>query len=69
MKNLLKSCGQFIKRLSFRDHVMPSKLTVMLKLCSNVVELSLPTIELNPDQLKIAIQHGEVTESANSMDK
>jgi len=36
---------------------MPSKLTAMFQYCSNVVELSLPTSMLNPDQLEIAIQH------------
>ena len=59
VKSLLKSCGQFIKRCSFHDHVMPSKLTAMLQYCSNVVELSLPTSMLNPNQLEIAIQHME----------
>ena len=51
VKNLLESCGQHIKRLSFPDHVTPSKLTVMLPHCSNLVTLSIPTSKLNPEQL------------------
>ena len=29
VRNVLKSCGQFINRLSFPHHVMPSKLTIL----------------------------------------
>ena len=50
-KNVLKSCGQYIRRLSFPDHVAPSKLTVMLRHCSNLVKLSIPTSKLSPDHL------------------
>jgi len=51
VKSVLKSCGQYIKRLSFPDHVAPSKLTVMLQHCSNLVELSIPKTILKLDQL------------------
>lgn len=56
MKNLLESCGPYIKRLSFPDHVTPSKLTVMLSNSSNLVELSIPTSKLNPEQLQRVIR-------------
>ena len=56
VKSVLKVCGQFIKRFSFPDHVTHCKITAMLHYCSNLVELSLPTIKLSPDQLKMAMQ-------------
>jgi len=63
MKNFMKSCGPLIKRCCFLDHVVYSSLTTMLQYCSNVVELSLPTSTLNPDELEIAIQHMEKLQS------
>ena len=63
VKNLLKSCGQYIKRLSFPDHVAPSKLTAMLQNCNNVVVLSIPTSKLNPDQLRKLIRSMERLQS------
>jgi len=51
VKSVLKSCGQYMMKLSFPDHVMPSKLTYLLLHCSNLVQLSIPTSQLSPDQL------------------
>ena len=33
--NVLKACGDYIKRLVFPDHVMPSTLIEMLNHCKN----------------------------------
>ena len=49
MSNLLKSCGRFIKTMSFPDHVPP--LECLINNCCNITELSLPTAKLNPEQL------------------
>jgi len=55
--NLFKSCGGYIKRLSFPDQVPPAiKLVSMLHNCNNVVELNLPTTKLNVEQLKEAVK-------------
>ena len=56
MNNVLKVCGQHVKQLSFPHHVTPSKLVKMLDYCNNVIELSLPTTKLNPDQLETVVQ-------------
>ena len=56
VRNVLKSFGEYIKRLSFPDHVMPSKLASMLKYCRNLVQLSIPTSRLSADQLGKAIE-------------
>jgi len=55
VKGALKSCGQYIKILSFPHHVTPLKLA-MLRDCANLVELRLPTSKLNYDQLGKAMQ-------------
>ena len=55
IRSLLKSCGKYIKRLSFPDHIMPSKLASMLKCCNNLIQLSIPTSSLSADQLGKAI--------------
>ena len=55
LKSVLRSCGQYIRRLSFPRHVMPSKLISMLQHCSNV---SLPMNKLTPDQLRKILQLG-----------
>ena len=51
VNNVLKMCGSHLKRLSFPHHMTSSKLTNMLEYCSNVIELSLPTTNLYPEQL------------------
>jgi len=56
LRSVLKSCGGNIYRLSFPDHVMPSKLTSMLRHCRNLVQLSIPTSKLNYGQLATAIE-------------
>ena len=55
--NVLKVCGQHVKRLSFPHHVTLSKLLTMLAYCSNVIELSLPTTKFDPKQLRNALKH------------
>lgn len=47
VKNVLKMCGEQVKRLSFSHHVMPTKLIAMLKYCGNLVQLSIPTSKLS----------------------
>ena len=56
MNNVLKVCGRHVKRLSFSNHVTFSKLVRMLDYCSNVMELSLSTTKLGPDQLGKGLQ-------------
>jgi len=56
VKNVLKSCGQYIERLSFPDYVMPSKLSGMLQLCVNLIKLSIPTSKLSYYQLEKAMK-------------
>ena len=48
--NLLKSCGSFIKTLSFPNHVPPT-LHHLLRYCNDVVELILPTTKLDRVQV------------------
>ena len=55
--NVLKACGDYIKRLVFPDHVTPTKLFQMLILCSNVTQLCLPPEdEVDLNELRIAVQ-------------
>ena len=56
VNSLLRSCGEYIKRLSFPDHV-PSSLLKMLPYCINVVHLNLAKTKLDPDQLVMATKH------------
>ena len=61
MKSVLKSCGQYIKRLSFPDHVAcvvktPCKLTPILLHCSNVVQLNIATSKLTSGELEKLIK-------------
>ena len=56
VNNLLKSCGGYVNRLSFPDHV-PSSLLKLLPYCINVVHLNLATTKLDPDQLVMATKH------------
>ena len=55
--NVLKMCGQHVKRLCFPHHVTSSKLLTVH--CSNVVERSLPTTKFDPEQLRNTLQHTE----------
>ena len=59
MNNALKVCGQHASRLCFPHHVTPPKLVKILDYCSNVIELSLPTTKLDPDQLAKVVQNVE----------
>ena len=56
MNDALKHCGQYIRRFFFPTHVTPSKLPRMFEYCSNVIQLSLPTTKLDPQQLGSALQ-------------
>ena len=52
VNNVLKLCGQHVKRVSFPNRVaLPSRLVKMLGYCSNAMELCLPTTKLDPEQL------------------
>ena len=51
VNSVLKSCGSYVKRLGIPDHVKPSQLKKMLQHCSNLVELSIPTSNLNFHQV------------------
>ena len=57
VNNVLKVCGQHVKRLFFPNHMTFSKLMKILEYCSNVMELSLPTTMLDPVQLKKILLH------------
>ena len=57
VNNLLKVCGQHVKRLSFPHHVTPSNFVEILKYCNGVVDLHLPTTKLNPKQLEATVLH------------
>ena len=56
--NVLKTCGDYIKRLVFPDHVPPISLIEMLSHCNNVTQLSLPPVtKLDSEELRLAVQH------------
>ena len=53
VKNVLKRCGEHIKRLAFTGYLTP-KLNEMLQYCNNVRHVSLPVVmTLSPDQLAL----------------
>ena len=56
VKSVLKSFGKYIQRFSLPDRVTSTKLTEMLRLCKNVVHLSLPTSQLSGEQFKQIIK-------------
>jgi len=56
VRSVLKSYGKHVKRLSFPDHMMPSKLVSMLKYCNNLIQLSIPASKLSAGQLGKAIE-------------
>ena len=56
--NVLKACGDYLKRLIFSDHVTPSTLMEVLSHCSNLTQLSLPPqTKLDSEELRLAVQH------------
>ncbi|XP_065886988.1 uncharacterized protein [Dysidea avara] len=60
INNLLKTCGEHIKCLTFLGYVVPYTLVEMLQYCNNVryLSLTLPVgTVLHPDQLVEAVQH------------
>ena len=55
--NLLKICGQYVKRLIFPDHVTPFALYEMVSHCKNITQLSIPTgTEIDVRKLSKAVQ-------------
>ena len=61
--NVLKTCGDYIKRLTFPDHVAPSILIKMLRHCNSLTQLSLPPeTKFDSKQFKLAVQHMESLE-------
>ena len=54
IKDTLKFCGRYVKRLSFPNLVIPIELLVQ---CSNVQRLSLPSVDLRLKQLRVLIQN------------
>ena len=56
--NVLKACGDHIKRLMFPDHVTPPTLISMLSHCKNVTHLSLPPrTKIESEELGLTVQH------------
>ena len=55
VSDLLKTCGRYIKTLSFPDHAPP--LQTLVRNCHNVVELTLPKTKLDRVQVGKVIQH------------
>ena len=54
VNNVLKVCGQHVKRLSFPHHVIPTSqlLSTLATYCDNSVHLSLPTTKLDSELLR-----------------
>ena len=58
--NLLKACGPHIAKLSFPNHVMPSKLVKLLQHCGDVRHLSLSKeTKLSIERITNILQHME----------
>ena len=57
LKHLLRTFGKHIRRFNFTDHIAPSKLQLMLRMCKNVMQLSLPsfTYVANFDKFKMTV--------------
>ena len=68
VKSVLKSCGKYVRQLSFPDHVESTQLRI-LRHCNNLVELSIPTSTLNCNQLRKIMKHGNIAEPRYSVDK
>ena len=52
IQSVLKSCGEHVKVLSFPDQVPPSKLIKFLDHCKHVIQLNIPTTELDLEQIR-----------------
>ena len=61
INNVLKTCGKYVKKMTFPDHVTQSKLVKMLQQCSSVTHLSLPE--------GIAIRETELQEVVKQMEQ
>jgi len=57
VKSVLKSFGKYIQWLSLPDRVTSTKLVEMLRLCKNVVHVSVPTSQLSGEQFKQVMKH------------
>ena len=57
LKHLLRTFGKHIRRFNFTDHIAPSKLQLMLRMCKNVMHLSLPsfTYVANFDKFEMTV--------------
>ena len=57
LKEVFRVSGEHIKLLSFPDSTIPPTLVETLQYCSNVQHLSLPSTMLDPEQLRITVNH------------
>ena len=58
LESVLKTFGKHIRIFHFADHIAPSKLQVMMKLCKNVIYLSLPSFNYqNVEELETVINN------------
>ena len=55
--SILKSRGNYIKMLSFPDHVPHTAPDVFSRYCNRITTLSMPTCVLQPAMLKKAVRH------------
>ena len=57
LKDLLRTFGKHIRRFYFTDDIAPSKLQLMLRMCKNVIQLSLPsfTYVANFDKFEMTV--------------
>ena len=62
--NVLRACGDYIKRLALPDHVKTPTLFQMLSHCSNITSLCLsPAAKLDSVELRIALQYTDHLEN------
>ena len=57
LQSVLQSCGEHVQLLSFPDHVPPSKLMKLLDHCRNVIQLDIPTTELDLEQVRSVLDN------------
>ena len=57
LKRVLKMCGHNISLLSFSCCKVPPPLVEILQYCGNVQHLSLPSTQLDPEQLQNIVKH------------
>jgi len=63
---VLRTCGKYVKRMSFPDHVPPLKLANMLQYCGSVTHLNLPKgTQFSARQLKGFVEHMEKLQYLN----